>query len=116
MSARSDRHPWLNSLMDGGPWKEARRLLEQRIDRTSLTETLAPWQARRVAPAIPRRIAEMAYEEYADMFGRGQSFERMCERGGLGVGETLACLADRIERLERERLTDDLPRGDDDGT
>lgn len=43
---------------------------------------------------IPEPIARLIYEEYH----HDQSFERLHERGGFGVGEALAALADIIER------------------
>lgn len=44
--------------------------------------------------AIPEPIARLIYEEYH----HDQTFERLHERGGFGVGEAIAALADIIER------------------
>jgi hypothetical protein len=41
---------------------------------------------------IPWWLAEIAYDHYAKMYGRGQSLERMAERGGFGRKELLALL------------------------
>lgn len=41
---------------------------------------------------IPWSVAEAAYEVYAHINGSGQSLERLCERGGFGVGELTAYL------------------------
>ena len=43
-----------------------------------------PWQR---GGTIPRAIAEQAYEVYSARYGRDQSLDRMCERGGFGPGE-----------------------------
>lgn len=43
-----------------------------------------PWQR---GGFVPRAVAERAYEVYAARYGRGQSLDRMCERGGFGPGE-----------------------------
>ena len=32
-------------------------------------------------------VAERAYEVYAARYGRSQSLDRLCERGGFGTGE-----------------------------
>ena len=37
--------------------------------------------------SIPWSVAERAYGAYASMYGRGQSLERLAERGGFGVEE-----------------------------
>ena len=58
---------------------------------------------------IPRIVAEEAYKEYAAQNGTGQSFERLCERGGFGAFEMAHLLFDRIKRLEREAQLADTP-------
>lgn len=45
---------------------------------------------RRATPgpvSIPWSVAEIAYGEYASRYGRGQSLERLAERGGFSWGE-----------------------------
>lgn len=50
-----------------------------------------PIQSKRGAAPHPTRIswetAELAYSVYASEYGRGQSLERLAERGGFGPGE-----------------------------
>lgn len=57
-----------------------------------------------VQPAIIRGLPEsillLAHEEYAAQ-GHSQSFERIQERGGFGVMEVIALLADHLERLKQ---------------
>ena len=53
-------------------------------------------------PTMPEDVLRLAQEEY-DRQHPGQPYERMQERGGLGVVEVIALLADAIER---ERLRD----------
>src|SRR4030066_350846 len=36
---------------------------------------------------IPWSMAELAYSAYAEKFGKGQSLERLAERGGFGPAE-----------------------------
>ena len=43
-----------------------------------------PWQR---GGFVPRAVAERAYEVYAARYGRSQSLDRLCERGGFGTGE-----------------------------
>jgi hypothetical protein len=45
------------------------------------------------ATLIPWWLAEIAYEEYVNLFGKDQSLERLAERGGFGRWELLALLA-----------------------
>ena len=52
---------------------------------------------------VPARIARLAYEEYAHRYGRGQSFERLHERGGFGTEELISLLADLVERERKGR-------------
>lgn len=49
---------------------------------------------------IPWHIAEEAYKEYILQGGRGQSLERLAERGGFGWEEIIHLLFDRIARIE----------------
>ena len=51
---------------------------------------LIPNDRRNAAPgplSIPWSVAEKAYGVYASRYGRGQSLERLAERGGFGVNE-----------------------------
>ena len=41
---------------------------------------------------IPWSVAETAYEEYSRRYGKGQSLERLAERGGFGRDELLDLL------------------------
>lgn len=43
-----------------------------------------PWQR---GGTVPRAVAERAYDAYAARYGRGQSLDRLCERGGFGPWE-----------------------------
>ncbi|OCJ44091.1 hypothetical protein [Serratia sp. 14-2641] len=52
------------------------------------------------AVEIKIEIAQEAYKEYAAQFGKGQSLERLCERGGFSWYELASLLYDRIKRLE----------------
>lgn len=54
---------------------------------------------------IPWHIAELAYSVYSGRYGRGQSLERLAERGGFGPGEMDMFLPDWRERCEHDRLT-----------
>ena len=49
---------------------------------------------------LPKEVAEEAYKEYADQFGRSQSLDRLGERGGFGSAEIAILLFERIKRLE----------------
>jgi len=42
---------------------------------------------------IPWWLAEIAYKEYANQFGNGQTLERIAERGGFGRKELVSLLA-----------------------
>lgn len=61
-------------------------------------EGSVPMQDHGGVTGVPRWIAELAYEEYSHLYGSQQSFDRLHERGGFGVAEIIALLADRIER------------------
>jgi hypothetical protein len=37
--------------------------------------------------AIPWSLAERAYQRYSQLYGTGQSLERLAERGGFGLAE-----------------------------
>lgn len=54
---------------------------------------------------INKKLAEEAYKEYLHHGGRGQSFERLHERGGFGLSELLILLYARIKRLEGEPVS-----------
>lgn len=47
---------------------------------------------------VSERIARIAYDEYVERYGTGQSFNRLHERGGFSVGELIELLADAVER------------------
>lgn len=47
---------------------------------------------------LPEHVLRLAQAEYERRFS-GQDYERMQERGGLGVLEVVALLADYVERL-----------------
>ena len=64
---------------------------------------------------IPWSIAELAYSVYSARYGRGQTLERLGERGGFGPGEMdmfvpdwrercseLTTLRSRVEELEKQ--------------
>lgn len=54
---------------------------------------------------IPWDLAELAYSVYSAQYGRGQSLERLAERGGFGPGEMDEFVPDWRERCsEREML------------
>lgn len=48
---------------------------------------------------LPEGVLRLAQAQYEHQFGRSQDYERMQERGGLGVLEVVALLADLAERL-----------------
>lgn len=57
---------------------------------------------RRARPfTLPEHILRLAQAEYEHQFS-GQDYERMQERGGLGILEVVALLADHVERLGGE--------------
>lgn len=47
---------------------------------------------------LPEHVLRLADAEYQHQFGGCQDYERMQERGGLGVLEIIALLADLAER------------------
>ena len=49
---------------------------------------------------VPEEIAREAYAEYADEGHGHQSFERLHERGGFAMYETMILLYNRIKRLQ----------------
>ena len=59
----------------------------------------APVQATR-AGRVDRRIAEVAYRDYARRYGRDQTLERLLERGGFSWGELVFLLFSEVRRLE----------------
>jgi len=62
-----------------------------------------PIQGARTTHSIPEPIARLAHDEYARIYGADyQTFERLHERGGFGVGEVIALLADALERERAE--------------
>lgn len=52
------------------------------------------WRRQDIRQTIPEGIARLAHEEYARH--HAQSFERLHERGGFGIGELLLLLADNV--------------------
>lgn len=46
---------------------------------------------------IPKWLAEIAYTRYVEHGGRGQSLDRLCERGGFGRSEFLAFLYEALK-------------------
>lgn len=48
---------------------------------------------------LPEYVLRLAHAEYEYQYGNSQDYERMQERGGLGVLEVVALLADYVERL-----------------
>jgi len=48
---------------------------------------------------MPEQILRRAHREYETRF-HGQDYERMQERGGLGVMEVIALLADALETAD----------------
>lgn len=46
---------------------------------------------------LPEELLRLAQDEYDIQFP-GQPYERMQERGGLGIGEVVRLLADALER------------------
>lgn len=63
-----------------------------------------PVQTDDVPAAIPRALAERVWTVYAKLYGRDQTLDRMCERGGFGVGEALFYLS--LEPLDDRRHGD----------
>lgn len=65
-----------------------KRLAE--LEAATPPEKMFPLQASkgRLGPlSIPWSVAEKAYGVYAGMYGKGQSLERLAERGGFGTCE-----------------------------
>ena len=48
---------------------------------------------------LPEGVLRLAHTEYEHQYGHQQDYERMQERGGLGVLEVVALLADLAERF-----------------
>lgn len=102
-------------------WLTGQLLLAEaadRIDRLRAevdgTKTF-PIQSERGAKPHPLRIpwsvAELAYSVYASRYGRGQSLERLAERGGFGPGEMDEFVPDWRERCdENARLRAEVER------
>lgn len=60
---------------------------------------------------LPEPVARMAYEVYHHLWP-GQTFERLHERGGFGVGEVVAMLyAHTFPKAEWRKRFDDGIRG-----
>lgn len=49
-------------------------------------------RVRRPAGQVPWGIAELAYKQYVKDCGKGQSLERLAERGGFGWSELIRLL------------------------
>ena len=60
--------------------------------------SLEPVVRRRERPTLPESILRLAHAEYEQQH-HGQDYERMQERGGLGILEVVRLLADYVERL-----------------
>lgn len=60
--------------------------------------------------------AEAAYATYARLFGRGQSLERLAERGGFGMAEFAMLRAGRCpgrdRRLDENLVAEELAKAD----
>lgn len=55
---------------------------------------------------ISWEIAEKAYEYYSEKFGKGQSLERLAERGGFDISEIICFLAKQFPNEEAIQRTD----------
>lgn len=69
------------------------------------------WDRRDERQTIHEGIAKLAHEEYARH--HDQSFERLHERGGFGIGEILCLLADNIEYWKAKSGRQELPKTGD---
>lgn len=70
-----------------------------------------PSQYAREPAAVRAEISEMAYEVYSDLY-RGQTLERLNERGGFGIGELVAFLyARNFPRKEWSARVDEAFKG-----
>ena len=61
-----------------------------------------PIQDTRGKTEVPLEVAEEAYKEYAELFGKQQSLGRLGERGGFGAAEIATLLFYRCKRLTGE--------------
>ena len=52
---------------------------------------------------VPWWLAEIAYEDYTERFGTGQSLERMAERGGFSRSELIGQIR-KVRRISNEEL------------
>ena len=60
------------------------------------------YTARSKPITIPWKFAEEASKEYSSQFGKGQSLERLAERGGFGAEEIIMLLCQRIGRISAQ--------------
>lgn len=84
--------------------------LGNRLNWDKQLKAVCPLQGSKENSGIPEPIARLVYEEYSAHYGTTQSFDRIQERGGFGVTEVIAALADIIER-ERSNGTDGSSEG-----
>lgn len=82
--------------MDGWPNQIAVQQVPVQDDYVRGTNTNLP------GCTIPRWLAEIAYTRYVEYGGRGQSLDRLCERGGFGRSEFLAFLYEAL-KMEAEK-------------
>lgn len=82
------RRRWYGDLMS---WKGP----VGRVQVESLVRSVG--RTSNVALTLPEPILRLAQDEYDRQFP-GQPYERMQERGGLGVLEIIGLLADSLER------------------
>lgn len=52
------------------------------------------------ASVVPWWLAEIAYKQYAKLYGKQQTLERLAERGGFGRAELVALLQADKETFE----------------
>ena len=66
---------------------EVRRLKSQKSEKWFPLQSEGRSYQKTQYTRIPWSVAEKAYEVYAAQYGRGQSLERLAERGGFGNNE-----------------------------
>lgn len=107
----ADRELWLAGLRDGEPCDHpgclshishpcegCGRVAGKKSDPNRPFPIQGWDKGKSVQPSsIPWWLAEIAYEYYAEQFGRLQSLERLAERGGFGRGELLSLLRRKLD-------------------
>lgn len=83
------RYKWYGSF---GSWKGP-------VGRVQIESQIRDVRNRGTALTLPEQVLRLAQAEY-DRQHPGQPYERMQERGGLGILEIVALLADYIERID----------------